>query len=477
VTSSSARAIGVLAFASAVYAWVVVGEHGVVWPDEVYQSLEQAHRLVFGFGFLPWEFHVGARSWAFPGLLSVPVGLASIVGVDPVRAPVFAARAVMALVSIGTVALTMRLAEKLRGPEAALAAGLFSAGFPLSTLFATRCMSEIASGPCLVGAALLTLAPTTARRAAFAGMLALAACSFRVQNAIVAAGLFAMLVAQRQAMAARWYAVGAAGGAAAGGLLDTLTWGSPFHSLVANVGFNLSGKADAFGVAPFGFYATALGSSTGAGLFVIAVGWAFALRKHAGLAIIVGAYVLLHSFVPHKELRFLMPVVPLALALAGAGLAEALARYGGRFDTRTANALFAGTIGLAFALMLERTISLKRTHLGYPARGEPSAWHYLEDYNRLLWDAGTHDDVCGLLLVGTQPVRVGGYSYLRRNVPLLGASAVLGPDDPAVNYVIVPSGAPVPPGFARVQSRGEHELLRREGPCEEIPNWMPYFPP
>src|SRR5262249_35182978 len=151
-------------------------EHGVVWPDEVYQSLEQAHRLVFGFGFLPWEFDVGARSWAFPGLLSVPVGLASIVGVDPVRAPVFAARAAAATVSIGTVALTRGVAEKLRGPEAALAAGLFSAGFPLATLFATRCMSEIASGPCLLGAVLLTLAPTTARRAALGGMLALVAC-------------------------------------------------------------------------------------------------------------------------------------------------------------------------------------------------------------------------------------------------------------------------------------------------------------
>src|SRR6185369_14224273 len=56
--------------------WAIVAEHGVVWPDEVYQSLEQAHRLVFGFGFLPWEFDVGARSWVFPGLLAAPMALA-----------------------------------------------------------------------------------------------------------------------------------------------------------------------------------------------------------------------------------------------------------------------------------------------------------------------------------------------------------------------------------------------------------------
>jgi hypothetical protein len=466
-----------LVFAAAVYAWAVVREHGVVWPDEVYQSLEQAHRLVYGFGFLPWEFHVGARSWAFPGLLSIPVGLASFAGLDPVRAPVFAARGAMALVSVGTVALTMRLAHKLRGAEAALAAGCLSVGFPLATLFATRCMSEVASAPCLVGAALLALAPTTPRRAALGGMLAAMACFFRFQNGIVAAGLFVVLVVQKPKTAAFWYAAGAAIGAVAGGLLDALTWGSPFHSLIANVGFNLSGKAEAFGVAPFTFYATVLAQSTGLGLVAIAIGWAFAARKDTGLAIVLGAYVLIHSLVPHKEVRFLMPIVPLALALSGAGLADAFAWIESRLEARTAKITFAGVVGAALVLMLQRTVSLTRMDLGYPARGEPSAWHYLEDYNRLLWDAGTRDDVCGLLLVGTQPVRVGGYSYLRRNVPLLGASAVLRPDDRAINYVIAPSDALLPPGFAKVAEQGEHELFRREGPCESIPDWAAYFPP
>ena len=32
-----------------------------------YQSLEPAHRLVFGYGMLAWEFIEGARNWALPG--------------------------------------------------------------------------------------------------------------------------------------------------------------------------------------------------------------------------------------------------------------------------------------------------------------------------------------------------------------------------------------------------------------------------
>jgi hypothetical protein len=40
------------------------GDEGIVWPDEVYQSFEPAHRLVFGHGLVAWEFVEGARSWA-----------------------------------------------------------------------------------------------------------------------------------------------------------------------------------------------------------------------------------------------------------------------------------------------------------------------------------------------------------------------------------------------------------------------------
>ena len=42
----------------------------VVWPDEIFQTLEQAHRLAFGYGIVPWEFRAGARSWLLPGLLA-----------------------------------------------------------------------------------------------------------------------------------------------------------------------------------------------------------------------------------------------------------------------------------------------------------------------------------------------------------------------------------------------------------------------
>ena len=38
------------------------------WGDEIFQATEQAHRLVYGTGLVPWEFQVGIRSWILPGV-------------------------------------------------------------------------------------------------------------------------------------------------------------------------------------------------------------------------------------------------------------------------------------------------------------------------------------------------------------------------------------------------------------------------
>ena len=44
-------------------------------PDEAFQYLEQAHRLVFDYGLVPWEFRFFIRSWLIPLLLAGPMAL------------------------------------------------------------------------------------------------------------------------------------------------------------------------------------------------------------------------------------------------------------------------------------------------------------------------------------------------------------------------------------------------------------------
>src|SRR3989442_2829366 len=60
----------VLFIGLAIRVWLSVNDDGIYWPDEIFQSLEPAHRLVFGYGLYAWEFVDGARNWAFPAFVA-----------------------------------------------------------------------------------------------------------------------------------------------------------------------------------------------------------------------------------------------------------------------------------------------------------------------------------------------------------------------------------------------------------------------
>jgi phosphatidylinositol glycan class B len=48
----------------------ILVEPSAVWPDEIFQTSEPAHRLVFGSGLVAWEFQLGERSWLLPGIIA-----------------------------------------------------------------------------------------------------------------------------------------------------------------------------------------------------------------------------------------------------------------------------------------------------------------------------------------------------------------------------------------------------------------------
>ena len=55
----------------------------MVWGDEIFQGSEQAHRLVFGGGLVPWEFQLGMRSWLLPGAIGGLMELSRLAGDGP----------------------------------------------------------------------------------------------------------------------------------------------------------------------------------------------------------------------------------------------------------------------------------------------------------------------------------------------------------------------------------------------------------
>lgn len=54
-------------------------------PDEYWQSLEVAHRISYGYGYLTWEWVLGLRSYLYPSLIALLYKLLEVVRLDYVE--------------------------------------------------------------------------------------------------------------------------------------------------------------------------------------------------------------------------------------------------------------------------------------------------------------------------------------------------------------------------------------------------------
>lgn len=461
-----------LALAAVPRLWAAWTDQGVFWPDEIYQTLEQGHRLAFGYGMVPWEFREGARSWLFPGLLGGVMKLAALVGFDSGPGVVLAAKVFMVGLALWATWAVMRLGERLGGLPGALLAGTFFALCPATIVFGSRCMTEMASGP-LVATAAVLLVEGGWRKALAAGACACLAIFVRYQNGVVALGFFLMPFFSRRWRDALAYAGAGCLTGVLGGALDRLTWGTWWQSFRVYAKFNLlEGHASEWGTAEPSYYAHCLLDSTGTiAAIVIALGlfWSFARVRVIPLTVI--GYVAAHVWVPHKEYRFLMPIVPLALGLAGGGLGfvfDRVRRGGGWWATGVAV-----VVGALLARKLETITFADMGSFQDNDVGKQAPWHHEEGPNLAFWEAGKHDDLCGIVMVGTPLISSGGYSYLHKDVPLLGWAYG---DVKEANYLAAPRLTAPPSGWRLVAGFPDYVLFKRDGGCAPSPWFTRDFP-
>eukprot|EP00927_Polykrikos_kofoidii_P021604 TRINITY_DN20399_c0_g1_i1.p1 TRINITY_DN20399_c0_g1~~TRINITY_DN20399_c0_g1_i1.p1 ORF type:complete len:497 (+),score=69.85 TRINITY_DN20399_c0_g1_i1:58-1548(+) len=163
-------------------------------------------------------------------------------------------------------------------------------------------------------------------------VLGAAAAMFRCDLLVLIAPIGLMLLAQRKVEFFRAAAATAAAAAAAALLsvaVDSHMWGRllwpEFEVLWFNTGENKSGD---WGTSPplWYFYSALPRALLGAlPLAIVGVVLERRVRSSTGVAI---AFVALYSFLPHKELRFIFPCVPLINVAAAAGAGRCLRMKG-----------------------------------------------------------------------------------------------------------------------------------------------------
>jgi GPI mannosyltransferase 3 len=452
----------------------------MVWGDEIFQSSEQAHRLVFGTGLLPWEFQVGIRSWLLPGAIAGLMELSRLAGDGPeYYLPVIAlAFAVLAAIPV---ICCFWWGRRLTGALGGWVAAAVVAVAPELVYFGARTLSEVVAGHLLV-ATLYTLEPgyrVTSRRRLFTGGALLGLVFIlRIQlaPALLVVAVWATWRSIRQCALPMF--AGAAAALAAAGILDTLTLGAPLISVWRYLLYNVYyGASEEFGVEPWHFYLLGEFGLWGGAAATLLPLVAFGARRMPLPLATALTIVAVHSGIGHKEYRFVYPAVLLLMVLAGIGLAQISSSGQGWLQDRGVRKSIAIVGALAISLGWWCLVSLQvwtgpvLSELRDRARDNLAAMSFV-----------AHDPViCGLGLYGLDGkdwVDYGGYTYLHRSAPMYWPK-----DEPELNafarafdtliYTRPPAGEA---GFTLQHCFGTVCVAHRSGGCAALPMMAMPFP-
>ncbi len=380
---------------------------GQYHADELIQYIEQASRLVDGFGLVPWESRYGIRNGLIPQFLAGPLWLGERIAPTGML-PIHLARAAYAALCLLGLVGAWRLGA-IRTQRHALAALLVTALWYDSVFMGVALLAESAAAALLVLAAALLLAgETRGRHLKVAGFLLTLALLVRFQYGPFVAVLVVSTAWSDLGMWRR-LAVGAAAAVAVGAVSDLINHQVPFSWIVANLIQNLGkGRAALFGTTgPFEYLEMAWRAhGLSGGLMLILA--PLAGRRYWPLLAASLVSVVAHSLIGHKEFRFIWDfifVVQILAAIASVVLldrvldgckAEALARWIGF------GLVCAGWVALAW-------YSARTGAERLPRRGAV--------YALAAHEAAGHPEVCGLAVPEKFSNRI-GQVYLRRNVPL-----------------------------------------------------------
>ncbi|XP_057532071.1 mannosyltransferase APTG1 isoform X2 [Amaranthus tricolor] len=298
-------------------------------PDEHWQSLEVAHRLVFGYGHLTWEWKRGIRSYLHPLLFAVLYKFLAFLHLDTPWFMVKAPRLLQSIFAAICDLYLFKLSDIIFGKQVAKWT-LFS---HLTNWFVFFCCTRTLSNsletaltvvslyywPCIRGSC--GKFPSNSRRWALA--IAAFACAVRPTSAIIwlYVGLIELLTSSDRLKFV--FLEAAPIGAvvlAITSLLDRIIYGSwiivPFNFLKFNF---LSSGGDYYGTHPWHWYLIQ-GFPVMLFTFLPFSIAGIIYSKQWKLSGLIGWVIGIYSVLGHKEFRFVLPVLPIALMFSGYSL-------------------------------------------------------------------------------------------------------------------------------------------------------------
>jgi hypothetical protein len=435
-------------------------------PDEVFQYLEQAHRLAFGYGLVPWEYRFGVRSWLLPLSIAAPLLGSRAVGAGDPAVYIPLVKGLFCLFSVWLIVSCYRIGRNLVSEAAGRLAAVLACFWYELVYFAPRPLTDAVATYFLVAALAYVTDPKEARRPLRFGLCVAMAVVIRVQYLPVAGFLFLLAAATWSGQALLKGAGAALGAALLAGFLDRVTWGSWFVSYHHAYLFNVThGIAKTFGVAGRREFFVQLRDAS-VGLFPLAALLSLGFARRLGILIAwVVLVVGMHTVIAHKEYRYIFAAIPVLLVLAAAVTTLLAGRFLTSPRAKLAHRAAIGVFALASLAGIQGL--LPGEHAVYPRQPLYARQDELEAFAFLHRQA----DLSGVLLRDVGWWHTGGYYYLHRDVPLYVADdeeamrrdGGAGPRAYA-SHVVCPATAEEIPGFARVARFGDLDVRKQLAP-------------
>lgn len=291
----------------------------VYYPDEIFQYLEQAHRMVFGYGYIPWEYRFGIRSLIIPIALSMPLRLLHALQLDSPDIYIPVIKTILCLLSLSLIYGLYCLGRTVVSESVGRIAALIACFWYELLVFAHKPTPECLATYVIVGALVCLVSRPNWQRALGLGVLGAGTIALRFQYApaVLVLGIAMIVLWRSQKIQMVIAAMAFLLTLGLVGYLDYLTWGLWFGSYYNNYLYNqVYGVSSIFGKDSVLYYLGTLVLSS-AGIFLVSI--ALAVKKRVPLLPLwlsfLASILVVHSGIPHKEYRFVFAAVPIYILL------------------------------------------------------------------------------------------------------------------------------------------------------------------
>jgi len=390
-------------------------------PDENFQILEQAHRLVFGYGFIPWEYRFSARSWLMPGFIAVLLYPFKLLRLDNPSIYVPAIKIILSLLSLVFCFLAYRISEKLHSKSAGLWAAFLCAIWYEMIYFSIRPLTEVWAAALFMVSLSLALTGKSHRSLIIAGFLAALCWALRINYGAIVLGMVTIFLFKLDRGKRLIYFLSFIGGILFVGLFEFVTLGKPFISYwnlyQINRSFFMAGNVGTIYSIEFLMF-LGYGSLFFFWFIILA---AIPLWKSTKILLILLILLLIsHILIPAKkhelDYRNIFIAIPIILTIGGI----VIAKLNEFFRNRKNYILIQGLIILL--------LSLAGAFVLLPGQRKIYAQKPIDVYKHNIFYSNPHLDAYGYLyntknLHGIYDgfeiwFKSGGYYHLHRNVPI-----------------------------------------------------------